>query len=221
MLQSEKYFPLLKTVLLRRGLILFAILFFQTTFEQLITFKMQALLMDASGTGPSLYFWGLASMLNSLIFPTLSVVLIVSAVSSGSRRFLEHLNQTLIETLRSWGSVLTWSLALILPGFYRWLRLIFVPFVVILLPEYEKGDLDALDASSELTQGQLLRVLGVLFLGFIIIPLFLNAFEEYRIVWQTPLPSLLLTVVDTLIMIVFTVWLLRIFLQLSLRKKVL
>ena len=58
-----------------------------------------------------------------------------------------------VEGLRMTAYVILWSLLLILPGIYKQIRYLFVPFVVLLDPQYQQGKVDALERSSLLTVG--------------------------------------------------------------------
>ncbi len=57
------------------------------------------------------------------------------------------------ESLRALGRVLLWFFVLIIPGVYWYMRYFLVPYVVILEPEYQKGNVDALKLSDFLSQG--------------------------------------------------------------------
>lgn len=63
-----------------------------------------------------------------------------------------HAGPLTIEGLRAFASVLLWTLAFLIPGFVRLLRLQFVPLVVMFAADYEKGEVDALVRSHNLTR---------------------------------------------------------------------
>lgn len=58
--------------------------------------------------------------------------------------------------------VLLWGLLLILPGFYQYCRLIFVPYIVFFSAEYREGRVNALELSRTLTQGRFGLILLVI-----------------------------------------------------------
>lgn len=62
-----------------------------------------------------------------------------------------YLESFFAEYLRTIAQVLLYTLLLIIPGFVRYARLIFVPFVVLFSQKYRDGDEDALETSVELT----------------------------------------------------------------------
>lgn len=84
--------------------------------------------------------------------------LIEAAQGAPSRRAwarLTHaLNQTMIETLRVWASLLRWSLLLLIPAAVAYGRLFWVPMVAAIDPVYDRGDVDALERSRELSRGR-------------------------------------------------------------------
>lgn len=61
-----------------------------------------------------------------------------------------YLSHFFAESLRALGSILLWTLALILPGLFRYVQLIFVPLIVFFDQEYEAGNVDALQRSTQL-----------------------------------------------------------------------
>jgi hypothetical protein len=66
----------------------------------------------------------------------------------------QHLNRLLIEQTRALARVLWWVPALILPAGFQYVRLSFVPFVVIFDRDYKHGRVDALEKSSRLSRGR-------------------------------------------------------------------
>ncbi len=68
------------------------------------------------------------------------------------------------EYLRMLAQVLLWAIALILPAFWRYAQLLFVPYIAIFSSAYQRDEVDALELSKELTRKRFKLVLGV-FLG--------------------------------------------------------
>lgn len=64
----------------------------------------------------------------------------------------KHWAQVFIEYFRATLRVLLWSLFLLLPGFYKYSRLAFVPLITQFDPEYLAGHRDALKTSEDLTK---------------------------------------------------------------------
>jgi hypothetical protein len=72
-----------------------------------------------------------------------------------------QLNQLLIESVRSLAAILFRLPFLILPGLIEYFRLAWVPYVVLLHPGYDRGAIDALAESRNLTR----RHFGLVFLA--------------------------------------------------------
>ena len=85
-----------------------------------------------------------------------------------------YLGSFFAEYLRMLAQVLLYTLLFLLPGFYRYCQLVFVPFVALFSRQYRSGDLDAIRASERLTKGRLTRVLAA-----VLVPTVLAAALEY------------------------------------------
>ncbi len=68
-----------------------------------------------------------------------------------------------VEGFRMTGQILLWSLLLIIPGIYKQIQYLFVPFVVLFDSEYKSGKVDALNKSAQLSKG-IFWNLGFIFL---------------------------------------------------------
>ena len=76
-----------------------------------------------------------------------------SATPASAQENFQLLNQLLIENVRGLAAVLYRAPLLILPAVLELVRLVFVPEVVLLDPDYDAGRVDALTRSRELTRG--------------------------------------------------------------------
>lgn len=65
-----------------------------------------------------------------------------------------HFNQLVIEQIRSIAAILWRAPLFIVPSLIQYVRLAFVPFIVIFDPEYARGERDALEASRALSRGR-------------------------------------------------------------------
>jgi len=72
--------------------------------------------------------------------------------------FKKHIGPLTIEGIRALAVCLMWTLLLILPGIYKYIRLFFVPYVVIADPAYQTGQRDALAYSNDIVAGNTLMV---------------------------------------------------------------
>lgn len=85
----------------------------------------------------------------------------------------QHFHQTLIEYVRAIVSVGLYSMALIVPGLIRWVRLTFTCYISLFNKQYHKGKVDALEESSKITQGHFFS-LFLLLIVFALIPMVLE-----------------------------------------------
>ena len=116
--------------------------------------------------------------------------------SSPSRPFA----QVLIEEIRVLASIL-WRLPLLLfPALFQYVRMAFVPFIVILDPAYARGEVDALKKSQRLSRGRF-WLLALTILVSLALPWFLDelAQGENSSIWVEPLKGAASTTVTLFI----------------------
>lgn len=210
-------------------------LFFLTvlsgTIDQLISLALENELRSPDGAGPKIWYLASGSLLNSLIFPWITNLLLLfswdrqnnkdstSWLISWSTFAQKFGSQSLIESLRAWGKCIMYSLLLILPGLWKFLEYSFIPWIVCCDKKYDQGDVDALEKSTRLFRRVWFRMLMVVFIFVILVPLILtDSFEQYRLIWITPLPALSLHFVDTLMHVLFFQIITLIFLNLLNRE---
>jgi hypothetical protein len=198
------------------GLPVFILVVLYSNIDMLLTKQVEEGLRSMDGAPKSIYFIGLLSIILGVIFPIFTTVTCLFAIedkkTSLSEFYSKYLNQVYIETLRSWGKTLLWSLLFILPGVWKYIEYSLVPFVVTGSNDYETGKIDALKKSKQIVRKRVFAILGVLIFFHLMIPMFVSTmFDAYRIVWQTPAQSLLLNLLDTYLFIISTQLLFRIF----------
>jgi hypothetical protein len=121
----------------------------------------------------------------------------------GQRQTLPHARpfmQVLIEEIRVLGAIL-WRLPLlIVPALFQYVRLAFVPFIVILDPAYARGEVDALAASRRLSRGKFL-LLGATVLISFTLPWILDelAQGDSGSIWSEPLKGVASTTLSLFI----------------------
>lgn len=200
------------------GLLLFLIGVLGSQIDQSISFQVEEALRNPQGANSSVYLYGFLSLVCSLFFPLILMLLSLWALrpavpSMTERRtweqishfFKHYLPQLVIETLRAWGKILLWSLLFVFPGFIRYIAYVLVPFVVAISPAYERGEVDALTASTALVKKYWLEILTLIFVFHLMIPLILTVFfDEYRLLNQTPLASLSLSLLDAYLFLIAT-----------------
>ena len=178
------------------------------------------ILRDPSGAGSLLWFYGFLSLSSSLIFPLLIFIVSIYAFSNrteGVFVFAKKLiEQLLIESMRSWGQILQWSLLLLVPGFIRYVQNIFVPFIVTCSQAYEKGQIDALESSKKMVKGRWLKIAGyVLLFNFFLPMLLTGALDEYRHFFSNPGLGMGISVLDSIVVLITTWIFLKLFTKLE------
>lgn len=126
----------------------------------------------------------------------------------------KHFEQLMIENIRVMGSTLMWLLIFILPGFFRFVQLIYVPFVVLFDSDYQRGKKDALQTSKFIFYKSPLHTIGALFLLFIVWPLLSTLFfDEYLIFSEYPLQAFLIVCLESVLTLVGLFVLYKIYLK--------
>jgi len=203
----------------RIGLPLYVLTLVYSSLDQLLTINTEAALYNPEGSTSWVWAYGFVSLLIGILFPILgSLVVIYGAQSPNANEkglweyVLDHLNQMGIEVLRSWGMTLLWSLIFILPGLWKYIEYTMIPFVVTRSRRYDRGEQDALCASTQIVRQNLFRVLGVLLVFHLVVPSILTVFfDDFRLIWRTPVSAALLTLLDVYLFIFSTQLLLEIF----------
>lgn len=177
-------------------------------------------LRSPQGAQNSMYLYGALSLALNLFFPLILLAICLFFLNQILRSqtmdfvtFLEKkFSHLIIETLRSWGKILIWSLLFILPGVWKYMQYLFVPFVVTSDWQYEQGQVDALERSKGLFGQNKGRIFLFLFLFNIFIPIVATGlFNSYRLIWKTPAESLVLSAFDAYVLILSTHVLFNIF----------
>lgn len=179
------------------------VLFFwiSSIFEHFLLKKIEAIINSAHPSTLSLMGFASLHLINGIIFPTLISFLALSQI-----RNLRHgkpiyqiegssSEQLFIETLRSWGKTMWWFLALILPGLYKFIAYAYVPAVVFFDPEYDKGNVDALQASERFFRKHWLSTSLVFLVFYFVFPIMLSSvLDNYKDFNDTPVLALLVSV---------------------------
>lgn len=109
------------------------------------------------------------------------------------RSFRLYLNPLLIEQTRVFAAIL-WRLPFfIVLSPVEYIRLSLVPYVVVLEPKYNDGQIDALDASRRLTSGRWI-LLGSLLLASLLVPLLIKQLvigNGNIWIWENPLRTMI------------------------------
>lgn len=79
-----------------------------------------------------------------------------------------YVNNFIGEYFRMLAQILLYALLLLIPGFIRHMRLIFVPYVALFSKSYRADEVDALKLSEKLMSGKMARLFAVI-IGFLVI----------------------------------------------------
>lgn len=194
----------------KAGLLLFVVVVLTSQADQYISKLVEESMRNPEGMTTWVYFYGLLSLACSLVFPTLLTLISLFALQNKpetsqpvqyrlffKQELPEQFPQLLIESLRAWGKILLWSFVFIVPGVVKYVSYTLIPFVVTSLPDYQAGKVDALKTSSYLVRKNGGKILFTILLFHFFMPLVLTTlFDEYRLLWQNPVQSLLLSLLD-------------------------
>ncbi len=186
-----------------------------TFFDQGLTSLMESNLRSPEGATGAVFLLGGLYLTSSIFFTTLATVTSIYGVSKLSQNWWQfidrYFNQSCIEVVRSWGKILSWSLLFIFPGFIKYLQYLLVPFVVIMDPQYQSGEKDALKTSKEIFKKHWLTLLFAV-LGFQVVWSYFSVvfFDSYRLILNTPLQAVLISFIESMIflfyiLLIFTV----------------
>lgn len=198
---------------------LFALVVISSSVDHFLTFEVEKAMTHPQGVQPEVFVFGGLSVILGLLFPVLISLTAIYGLLKTKNQSLEigeffgkFSSQTFIENLRSWGKILTWGLLLILPGIWKVLQYCFVTFVVTCSKAYDDGNVDALQHSAQVFKKHKLKTLGIMFSFTILIPIFMTTlFDGYKLLWKTPIASLLLSALNVYFIIISTHLLFNIF----------
>lgn len=169
--------------------------------------------MSPQGTSHVVWVFGGLSLVWSVIFPLLSLLLILSVLQPLPLKqfWFTALPQAAIELMRAWGKSMLWSFLFLVPGILAFIRYLFVPFVVCLDPLYPQGQREALQRSWSLSKGRLGRLLTFFLMSSLVVPALLTVFDEWKIFILHPVSSVLICLLEMLLNICFSLWLWKIY----------
>lgn len=189
---------------------LLAVVVLSSNLDQFLNIQLESALNNPEGAQQQVYLYGFFALISGTVFPVILLSLCLYSLNSllNWRNSLEeflskYLNQIFIESFRSWGKIILWSLLFILPGIWKFIEYSLVPFIVTSMPEYDEGKVDALEASAKLVKKHWLKVTCILVLFHLFIPAIISVlFDSYRLIWKTPFGSLLLSALDTYLLLI-------------------
>jgi len=185
------YFKALKSSFL---LIFLATLVYRIV-DQFTTKQIEGIIRSSDGISSSIWFWAGISLLLSILFPTLVAIISLYALKNNSVRqfgsFLsDKLELTILETMRAYGVAILWGFLFIIPGIIKMSYYYLTTFVVLFLPEYAEGKVDALKKSEEISKHHWMTLNLLVTLFYFIIPVITSTiFDEYTVFDKHPLSA--------------------------------
>lgn len=207
MKEIKNFFKLLSLLILPVTLVLIL----NNSIDQVLSKEIEKMLRNPAGTSPFVWAIGILSFIFGVLFTSLNLIIVISALKNNfelkdlPRYIKTYFNQLLIEYCRSLGRIISWGLLFIIPALFQYLVLFFVPFIVIHNNDYDLGKVDALDYSKKIFLKKWGSTTLLILIFLIALPLAVSSlFDEYKIIWKTPIPSLLLTSFDGFLIILST-----------------
>jgi hypothetical protein len=186
-----KFFKALKSSFL---LIFLATLIFRIV-DQFTTKQIEGIIRSSDGISSSIWLWGGLSLFLSILFPTLVAIISLYALKNNSLRqfgsFLgNNLELSILETMRAYGISILWGFLFIIPGLIKMSYYYLTTFVVLFLPEYAEGKVDALKKSDEISKHHWVTLNLLITLFYFIIPIITSTiFDEYTVFDKHPLSA--------------------------------
>jgi hypothetical protein len=220
---------LLPLVLKRSGLALVCLHLTREMSLQFLNFLTSQ--VQAQGREDVATLVGLAGLnfLCEIMWSAVWSFVLISAVRSAMRdeplwspKSFSDFNQLLIEGVRSMAAVLYRLPFAVIPGLIELLRLLFVPHVVLLEPNYEQGHVDALERSREAIRQKwgLILLITLVSLGLnTLVDALTQGTPGETYFWQVPLVFLLSSVLTLSINLVYEIYLVALFLRLIMRLR--
>lgn len=174
----------------------FLILLIYQAIDSSVTNVVESLFRSIDGTPNWVWFIAGFSVLVNIAFPVLLTFWLLSSVKT-TRDWAGDFQQMIIESLRAWGKILLYTLALVIPGIWKWVSTLFVPYVVLFSKDYPSGQIDAISMSAALFKKVWLRTVSVLVIFSMVIPYVMTtSFDQYREIWNHPVGATLIGLVD-------------------------
>ncbi len=176
---------------------------------------LEILFRSPNGTPNWVWFVAAISVLINVLFPVAISFWLLSSLKT-HRNWSEDFQQLFIETLRVWGQILLFTLAFLIPGLWKWISSIFVPYVVLFSKKYQTGHADALRASREIFKKVWFQSASVLIIFSLVIPYFITtSLDQYREIWVHPVGALIIGLVDYISLLISLFFLMHLFIKTS------
>ena len=205
-----------KKILSPSFLLIFLAVLIGTLVDQSLNKQIELVIKSPDGLSNMIWVWGLGSLTSSLFFPLLISMLCSYTLANiffSKRKLLsEKFELALIETLRAWGKTFLWCFVFIIPGLIKYTYYLMAPFVVLFSKKYERGEVDALVYSEQLSKKFWWRLNLWLTVFYFIIPLVLSSgLDEYKLFSAHPITAALGVLLETVLVFAFHYLILKLF----------
>lgn len=126
--------------------------------SEVLTWQQEVVLQSGRENLPAIFAVFAGSALVDILIATTWIIIVARTIQavlserSVTNRIFSDLNAALIESVRAMARALKWLPVFVIPGLIKFVRLTFVPFVVVDQAAYKEGSVDALDESERLTK---------------------------------------------------------------------
>jgi hypothetical protein len=189
---GNKIFQLVKTAFLP----IFSAMLVSSLAQQFLDKKIEGIIQSPQGLSSMIWLWGFLSLLAAMLFPLFVSLLCSYFYAFNHTKFLKvfaqnHLEKSLIESLRAWGLSFLWGFLFIIPGIVKYSYYMFSPYVVYFSTRYQNGEKDALDLSKEVFLAHWIPYsVYILLFGFVFPMILSSALDQYRIFNLHPISAL-------------------------------
>lgn len=216
MLQVNKFD--LKSLLNPSVLLIFSAILFSTLTDQFLTKQVEDIISSKDGLSNMIWVWGGLSVLSAIMFPLLISFLcaycLVITNKELSDFFSDNFELGLVETLRAWGKTFLWSFVFFIPGVVKYINYILTPFVVMFSKKYQRGEVDALEYSTQISKKFWWSIKMWLGVFYVIVPVLLYALlDEYRMFSTHPVSATAVVGLETILEIMFHFLILKLFIK--------
>jgi hypothetical protein len=142
--------------------------------SEALAWQQESVLQSGREDLPAIFAVFAGSMLVNILFATAWIIAVVRTAQAvltqrdSTSGFFTDLNRALIESVRSLARSLRWLPVFIIPGLIKFVRLTFVPFIVVDQAAYKEGSVDALNESERLTKKRFWFVLFALLISAVL-----------------------------------------------------
>ncbi len=187
--------------------------------DQFTTKQIESIIRSTEGLTSMIWVWAGLSLVLSILFPTVVAIISLYALKNNSIRnltsfFGKNLELTILETMRAWGISILWGFLFIIPGLIKMSYYYLTTFVVLFLPEYAEGKVDALKKSEEISKHHWITLNLLVTLFYLVIPVITSSiFDEYTVFDKHPYTAAAYCGFEAITILLFHYFILKLFLS--------